>query len=156
MLAGIDSWPRTANDWVIFKLCSFYIQKNGHKYTRWLKLIIVNFRCGSGPYNYLRGILSHGRTPIRVMVQQASKPKFWRTHSRSLIEGSLSPSITTTTCLGMSNEPGDFRSIRSCANDLLPLEKILGIIGVISWAPMHIGATILVWDNFFGYNITSN
>lgn len=68
-------------------------------------------------------MLSHGITPRRVTVQEEEVPlaTFLRTHSSGSIENSLSPSMTTTTCLGMSNDPGDSCIIRSWANVLFPM-----------------------------------
>lgn len=80
-------------------------------------------------YYYVRGMLSHGIMPRRVMVQQSRKVKFLRTHSSNSMENSFSASITMSMRFGSSIDPPPDESskITSCANLLLLIGKQLAI-----------------------------
>lgn len=77
---------------------------------------------------YLQGMLSHGMIPRRVILEEVPKVKFLRTHSISSTENSFRPSMTTSTRLGSSIDPGDSSNITSCANVVLLIGKQLGIL----------------------------
>ncbi|GFZ17150.1 hypothetical protein Acr_26g0004200 [Actinidia rufa] len=69
----------------------------------------------------MRPEIQRGWSP-RHNSERSSRAMFWRTHSSGSMVNSFSPSITTTTCLGDSDELGESRGIKSCANDnLLPV-----------------------------------
>lgn len=100
----------------------------------------------------VQGMLSQGITPRMVMVQQAMRAIFSRTHWSGSNENSSSPSITISTFSGQPADAGDFWSLtKSFAIDPLPFDLPLVLVASISL----LAPTIFIHQFKFNHHTTT-